>query len=52
MVCGCYLCTKARTDLDPGPMMFGQSIEMHRMFLCETCGNKRCPRAATLFNTR
>jgi hypothetical protein len=44
--CPCYRCTKARTDLDPGPMQFGQSIEMQRMFLCETCGNKRCPHAA------
>lgn len=44
--CPCYRCTKERTDIDPGPMMLGQSIEMQRYFLCETCGNKRCPHAA------
>lgn len=44
--CPCHACTKRRTDLDPGTMMLGQSVDMMRMFLCETCGNKRCPQAA------
>lgn len=45
-ICPCFACTKARVAIDPGPMMFGQSVAMMRMFLCETCGNKRCPHAA------
>lgn len=44
--CPCYRCTKERTDIEPGPMMMGQPVEMMRMFLCQTCGNKRCPHAA------
>jgi hypothetical protein len=44
--CPCYGCTKARTDLEPGHLMFGEPVEMQQMFLCETCGNKRCPHAA------
>lgn len=44
--CACYACTKARADADPGPLLFGQPVAMMRMFLCATCGNKRCPGAA------
>lgn len=44
--CPCFTCTARRTDLDPGAMQFGVPIEMQRMFLCETCGNKRCPHAS------
>lgn len=44
--CPCYACTSRRTALDPGTMMLGQSVDMMRMFLCETCGNKHCPHAA------
>ncbi|MDO7841122.1 hypothetical protein [Sphingomonas immobilis] len=43
--CGCYACTKARVYAEPlgrGPF----DPRMSRMFLCETCGNKRCPHAA------
>lgn len=43
--CSCWTCTKARTDADPGETIAGFSMEMMRMFLCETCGNKRCPHA-------
>lgn len=44
--CSCYACTKARVAVEPGELMFGQPVAMMRMFLCETCGNKRCPHAA------
>lgn len=45
MACGCFTCTKERTDADPGELIFGRPRAMMRMFLCETCGNKRCPGA-------
>lgn len=44
--CPCFRCTKERCAVDPGELMFGQPVAMMRMFLCETCGNKRCPHAA------
>lgn len=44
--CPCHACTQRRTALDPGTLILGQSVEMMRMFLCETCGHKRCPHAA------
>lgn len=44
--CNCHHCTKARTSLERGPEMLGQPLAMMRMFLCETCGNKRCPGAS------
>jgi hypothetical protein len=48
--CHCFRCTKMRVALDPLPpdmLVFGQvDPRMARMFLCETCGNKRCPHAA------
>lgn len=45
--CHCFLCTRERVEADPDtPKMFGQPTLMMRMFLCETCGNKRCPHAA------
>lgn len=46
--CQCFKCTKARVDADPQPSdaLMGNDPRMVRMFLCETCGNKRCPHAA------
>lgn len=44
--CGCYRCTKGRVEATPqhsGP--FGIDPRMAQMFLCEHCGNKRCPHA-------
>ena len=32
--------------MEPGEVMFGQPVGLMRMFLCATCGNKRCPHAA------
>lgn len=50
MTCRCFACTKALVDREPLPAsakMFGTvDPRMSRMFLCETCGNKRCPHAA------
>lgn len=43
----CYVHVKRwyETASDPGPMMFGQPVALMRMFVCQTCGNKRCPAA-------
>ena len=41
--CPCRTCTKARVDASPSGDPFDP--RMMRMFLCETCGNKRCPHA-------
>lgn len=43
--CRCFACTKAREKINPGPTMMGQPMALQRYFLCETCGNKRCPHA-------
>lgn len=46
--CGCYRCSKERYDLLPEKEklpMTGGWMGMMRMFLCEKCGNKRCPHA-------
>lgn len=47
--CGCFECVKARVAAKPMPaheMIFGIiDPRTHRYFLCETCGNKRCPHA-------
>ena len=42
--CQCYSCTKAWVEKYPSDHPFDP--RMMRMFLCETCGNKRCPHAA------
>jgi hypothetical protein len=45
--CGCHACTiewAIHEDPLPGPASFDPRL--CRMFLCETCGNKRCPHAA------
>ncbi len=48
--CPCFACTKARCAANPLPkdqLMFGVvDPRMSIMFLCKTCGNKRCPHAA------
>ena len=41
MSCPCYRCALDRNERDES----GWPITMIRMFLCETCGNKRCPHA-------
>lgn len=48
--CPCYACTRDRCAANPLPpeeMMLGGFVDprMSRYFLCETCGNKRCPHA-------
>lgn len=47
--CGCFACTNARVAEKPMPtheMIFGViDPRTFRYFLCETCGNKRCPHA-------
>lgn len=48
--CGCYSCTKEHCAANPPPpekMWLGGLVDgrMQHMFLCETCGNKRCPHA-------
>ena len=47
-MCGCYHCTTIEVYHNPLPsdqLTFGDP-RFNRMFLCETCGNKRCPHAA------
>lgn len=48
--CPCRHCTTREVAMRPTPpheMIFGTiDPRMHRYFLCETCGNKRCPHAA------
>lgn len=46
--CGCNRCVQEAVDADGGNPMDARLI---RMFLCETCGNKRCPHAADHRNT-
>lgn len=38
--CGCRVCLKGKRE-----PMSGLPVEMTRMILCPTCGNKRCPHA-------
>jgi len=47
-VCDCYRCTKERIPTaDPADGLdLETSLSFARMFLCRTCGNKRCPHAA------
>lgn len=48
--CSCYRCTIALVEREPLPAsekLFGTvDPRVSRMFLCEICGNKRCPHAA------
>ena len=48
--CECHACISAHCEANPAPpkdLMFGcVDMRLVRYFLCETCGNKRCPRAA------
>jgi hypothetical protein len=49
MSCPCYRCVQAEVAANPLPPELstpGVDSRLHRMFLCETCGNKRCPHAA------
>lgn len=40
----CHRCASEHCEADPAPFdVF--NLRMNRMFLCPTCGNKRCPRA-------
>lgn len=41
--CPCFKCTLTRSQGMPPDE---RQIAMNRYFLCETCGNKRCPHAA------
>ena len=46
--CQCYRCTKEVVRERPAPsheLVLGNDPRLMRMFLCETCGNKRCPHA-------
>jgi hypothetical protein len=45
--CGCYACAKSSAspeELTAGTM--AHAMKFGRYFLCESCGNKRCPHAA------
>jgi len=48
--CCCFRCAREHVAAEPLPtdqMMFGVvDPRLAIMFLCETCGNKRCPHAA------
>lgn len=53
--CSCHRCTMELVELEPFEPEVSQSgssivgfldPRICRMFLCETCGNKRCPHAA------
>jgi len=45
--CPCYNCTRALVRRDPHPEARSPlHNRLSRMFLCETCGNKRCPHGA------
>lgn len=47
MDCSCYRCTEEAVKADPRQDGFGgQDARMMRMFICASCGNKRCPHAA------
>lgn len=41
--CGCLRCTRENDGADVEIVGVLVPVEMTRMFLCETCGNKRCP---------
>jgi hypothetical protein len=51
--CGCLKCTQERVAADPfdGEDRWEFDHRLNRMFLCPTCGNKRCPRAHDHANT-
>ena len=47
--CNCYRCAEElcqREPPKPEETFGGHDMRLGRMFLCETCGNKRCPHAA------
>lgn len=48
--CRCFRCTKELVEREPPTpeqLLFGRiDVRMATMFLCATCGNKRCPHAA------
>jgi hypothetical protein len=48
--CPCYRCAKERVEANPlreSELFLGRfDPRLSRYFLCETCGNKRCPHAA------
>jgi hypothetical protein len=47
--CQCYRCASERAAASaplPEETLQGHDMRLARMFLCETCGNKRCPHAA------
>lgn len=50
MQCQCYACVSAHCEanpLSPSGLTLGVfDLRLARYFLCETCGNKRCPHAA------
>jgi len=50
VACPCHYCVSENAKANPLPaseLMFGViDPRLNRMFLCETCGNKRCPHAA------
>lgn len=48
--CGCFRCTSQRVKDVPGDTIMGQPVELMRIFVCEQCGNKRCPHAADHHN--
>jgi hypothetical protein len=45
--CGCYRCAMERAERDEadGKSDMYLILKYSRMYLCETCGNKRCPHA-------
>ena len=46
--CECHTCVAEACRVEPAPpdkMMCGIDLRLSRYFLCETCGNKRCPHA-------
>jgi hypothetical protein len=49
MTCGCHKCVSEDVAANPllaGELLFaGIDPRLNRYFLCETCGNKRCPHA-------
>lgn len=48
--CRCHACAvedAEKRPLDKSRLLLGRiDPRLNRMFLCETCGNKRCPHAA------
>lgn len=50
--CECLRCTKERTPvIHIGEDRFEMPVELTRMFVCDTCGNKRCPHSDDHRNT-